>query len=395
MLLYVISIIVYIIAVSISYINEYCPMWVNIPEYISIINSVIILGINILIWIRKKGKPANRVVNSILAMIAIVICFYGTYCNPYWNSIIFKDPKDLTTKGLNEVVSYNEAMEDVNYAMKYLKKIHPALRIDVPKKITDQYYRVKKILKTDEVIRVEELQTCIESIYTIMNDEHTIVCKGDITTAKTYNSNKIEDNSFIRYNIDVERKIAFFTLDKCVYNDYYKKYVKDMFRKVKEHNIQNIIVDLRNNGGGNSKVANEFIRYLDIDKYKTGISQRRKGIFVITEGDEEYKNHKYADMLFKGNVYVLTSNNTFSSAMTFTELIKENDLGLVIGEPPSNSPNCYIDCSVFMTPNAKIQLRISTKQSFAINQDSTDELIQPDIKCNADNALEVLLQRLP
>ncbi|MFA9398889.1 MAG: hypothetical protein ACERKV_11590, partial [Clostridiaceae bacterium] len=39
------------------------------------------------------------------------------------------------------------------------------------------------------------------------------------------------------------------------------------------------------------------------------------------------KNNKYNDMLFEGNVYILTSTSTFSSAMNFAEYIKDNKLG--------------------------------------------------------------------
>ena len=74
--------------------------------------------------------------------------------------------------------------------------------------------------------------------------------------------------------------------------------------------------------------------------------------------------------------------------MTFTDVIQGNKLVTVVGESPSNPPNCYTDVSIFLTPNAKIELWISTKQQFAIDKNKKEGLIQPDIKCEADVAFD-------
>ena len=107
-LLYILSAMICIIALTIGYINEYYVTWVNMPEYISLIITAIILLLNILIWIRKKGKIVFKLTSTILAIALIIIVIINTYCNPYWNSVVYKYADNLSTKSSLDVISYEE-----------------------------------------------------------------------------------------------------------------------------------------------------------------------------------------------------------------------------------------------------------------------------------------------
>ena len=60
-----------------------------------------------------------------------------------------------------------------------------------------------------------------------------------------------------------------------------KKTLAEMLKKVHELGIQNVAVDLRENHGGNSMVANEFFRYLGVETYKTHTGEIRKDFKVF------------------------------------------------------------------------------------------------------------------
>ena len=72
------------------------------------------------------------------------------------------------------------------------------------------------------------------------------------------------------YSVDSSAGMGIFTLRQCVYDEEYKNGLRDFFTAVQENNIRSVIVDLRNNPGGNSLVTNEFIRYLPAESYLTG-----------------------------------------------------------------------------------------------------------------------------
>ena len=203
-----------------------------------------------------------------------------------------------------------------------------------------------------------------------------------------------EETSFVSYEIDKEKDLAVLTLTSCIYDEEYKVCVKEMFTKVKEQGIQNVAVDLRNNGGGDSRVANEFIRYLDVSEYKNMQFEWRLGWFKIPFGSNTITNDKVNDLIFSGNVYLLTSADTFSSAMNFTEFIVDNDLGTLIGEAPGNTPNGYGDIASFKLPNSQLLMFLSTKEFFRVDRTCTDELVEPDIPCDSDDAITVLYETI-
>ncbi len=204
-----------------------------------------------------------------------------------------------------------------------------------------------------------------------------------------------EQESFVSYEIDRERNLALLTLTNCRFNDQYKACLRDLFAGVKTQGIDNVAVDLRGNGGGSSLVANEFIRYLPVDSYNVDGANLRMGPFLLDcSGESINKNRQYTDLVFDGEVYLLTDSGSFSSAMMFAEYIKDNKLGTIIGEPPGNDPNGCGDVANFRLDNSGLYMSVSTKQFFRPDRECTDKLVMPDVECEGDAALEVLCDLL-
>lgn len=211
---------------------------------------------------------------------------------------------------------------------------------------------------------------------------------------EAYMTNESETESFASYKIDKELDLAVLTLTECIYNDEYIASLRDMFTEVKAQGINNVAVDLRGNGGGDSRVANEFIRYLDIDSYKVDTTEQRLGVFMVSQDDAVMENEKYADLTFFGDVYLLTDATSFSSAMLFAQYIKDNDLGTIIGEPPGNDPNGYGDIATFRLDNSGIYISVSTKKFLRASGDATDKLVMPDIECDGEAAMDMLMETI-
>ena len=213
---------------------------------------------------------------------------------------------------------------------------------------------------------------------------------------REYNAGIISDEStdFVSYSIDKNKNLAVLTLKKCNYNDTYVSCLSAMFSEIKASNIQNIAVDLRGNGGGSSQVANEFIRYLDIDEYKTDTFDWRFGFFSIASSRNNITNKKYDQLTFIGNVYILTDTGTFSSAMLFSEYIKDNAIGTLIGEPPANAPNGFGEVTTFRLQHSGLYFQVSTKHFKRADANCTDFLVIPDIECESDEVFDKLDQLL-
>ncbi len=200
-----------------------------------------------------------------------------------------------------------------------------------------------------------------------------------------------EPKDFVYYDIDEQKSLAVLTLTQCNYNQTYIDFVKTMFTEVKQKNIQNVAVDLRGNGGGSSMVGNEFIKYLPVDSYYDGPYDWRWG-FLEFHSNVKISNKQYKNLLFNGNVYILTDYDSFSAAKDFAMLIQDNRLGKVVGEPSANAVNGYGEVTYFYLPNTGLYVQISTKKWYRIDSTNTDEYVMPDYPCESKNCFDKLFE---
>lgn len=463
----------------------------SIPEYVGIVFTLLVIVAAILFILKSNSRKLLKVMVCTCSVIAVALSMLGSCCLPYWNSIMFRINADYHSKPFDYEISADEAKEDLEYAMKYLKKLHPALYGDIPDDISMQYANVKEELEQCDSISVNELRRKIESIFSILGDGHTYIqgnyedrrimkyyrqwigegytiteingisieqllaqnsayysfeveqweyewlsddivtvagldylgfdVKNGIEYTLTSESGEVHteicfledyliwdeyaefnnikdsennDESFVRYTIDSENSLAILYLDECTYNSEYIECVHRMFEEVKALDIQNVAVDIRNNGGGSDMVVTEFFRYLDIDSYKIVSMGWRLCFIYINLGSGIRQNDKYNELLFDGELYLLTSAGTFSSAMEFAEYVKDNEVGTIIGEAPGNVPNGYGEVAFFQLPNSKLFMQISTKRFYRADRNCTDKLVMPDIECKGDEAMEELYNSL-
>lgn len=481
----IINIVLILLSVAVILLNLF---YIDIPRWIGAVLMLAIAGISIWWWLGKK-RLGFAVGMTVLNVIILVIVFVGTYCNPYWNSISFRKNANYYCVDYEKDITCEDALYDLDRAMKYLKETHPLFVSGLSEDMEDLYETACNNLKNYETITANDLCKEIQQIFSSLGDGHTYIVAnfeefhylkyinahemaGDVLVkinqqsleeifkekkslfsyeTETYGINKMKnylssaedldylgfdiengiiytyetvggeilectyypedfvtydeymafnnltdasqengDTEFVSYEIIPECDLAVLTLYSCNYNDEYKACVKSMFTEVKEKGIQNVCVDLRDNGGGNSLVANEFIRYLGTDTYKSWGQDWRLGPLVIKSKGSTMKNSREEELLFTGNVYALTSVYTFSSAMDFAMLITDNDLGTIIGEASGNSPGSYGDIVVFKLPNSGLVMQVSTKKWYRVDTECPDEFIEPDIKCESNEALEVL-----
>jgi C-terminal processing protease CtpA/Prc len=192
---------------------------------------------------------------------------------------------------------------------------------------------------------------------------------------------------------------------------YLKNYTKDarnfgvtlqkLFKKIETDSINNLIIDLRYNSGGDERTGKQLIWYLtdntnidgftnfllisdylkqvmkidfkkDNKKYqeKYGI-ELPNGEINITEKiyDQPYffeiekENSPYildkSIQKFTGNIYVLIGKSTFSAAQILATTMFDNNIGLFIGKPTGNKPTGQTGASGFKLPHSKSLINLS------------------------------------
>lgn len=72
---------------------------------------------------------------------------------------------------------------------------------------------------------------------------------------------------FVWYSVDETASLGIFTLTECHNNDTYSQAVDSFFAEVAAKGIGTVAIDLRYNGGGDSRVIRTFLQYVDVDSY--------------------------------------------------------------------------------------------------------------------------------
>ena len=147
-------------------------------------------------------------------------------------------------------------------------------------------------------------------------------------------------------------------------------FVKDVFAAVESVRAERLVVDLRNNGGGDSSVFEPFFRALA----------------------------NSARINRKGGLFVILGRQTFSSAVLNAIDLRKRTPAVFVGEPTGGKPNHFGEVKTLILPKTKLEVSYSTKffqQSFedtpSLMPDVAVEISIADYRARRDPVLDAIL----
>lgn len=196
----------------------------------------------------------------------------------------------------------------------------------------------------------------------------------------------------------------------------FKKAVDAMFRQVAVDKPRVLIIDVRENGGGEDSIAAELLRHLterpfrllaswrvkrskevrDAGKSLIRIPFRWLGLpYLVTEGRQYYLGPEgtmspplerpilkrpRAKPFFDGPVCVLTGPHTYSAAAEFAEAVKAFGLATIVGEETGGQPNSFGNPFMLPLRRSGLAVQIATARAERASGDVTDfKPVIPDI----------------
>ncbi len=190
----------------------------------------------------------------------------------------------------------------------------------------------------------------------------------------------------------------------------FKPTIDSAFREINKADIKDLVIDIRNNGGGESENASYLYSYLtdkpfrflysmetnqktyendkqrnikytfikDTGKYRTMDSAAKSSQFFGLKIQQPKPNN------FGGNLYVLVDGLSTSAAPQVASLIKLNERGRLIGEeaPGALYGGCGRGYSYFYLPNSGMLTMISLYRLYmnGSNKNIRDKCVAPDYK---------------
>ena len=214
-----------------------------------------------------------------------------------------------------------------------------------------------------------------------------------------------------------------------------QKFFKRSFRKIKKVNAQNLVIDIRNNGGGDINNFVSLTRYIRNTPFKvadTAVSiaknfrpyskyikadfLEKTALFFLTrkKNDGQYhfgywekrtikpKRHNH----FNGNVYVLMNGLTFSASALFCNSVKGQNNVLLVGEETGGGwyGNSGIVIPDIVLPATKLKVRLPFFRLVQYNHIPVkgtgilpDIVVNPtveDVRNNIDRKMEVVKEMI-
>ncbi|PTL34089.1 hypothetical protein C7120_05900 [Prevotella sp. oral taxon 376] len=183
-------------------------------------------------------------------------------------------------------------------------------------------------------------------------------------------------------------KVAIMDFKRFNDPDGMKAFADSMFTTLREKKIHSLIIDITENGGGNSGVGDILLRYISprpFNQYGRYLARVTPTTQKLMRRKQElgwyYAEVRDSDMImplteeeghFKGKVYLLTSNRTFSSASSFAWAFKMFDMGKIIGEETGGMNVCYGDVLAYKLPVSGLNASISYKRFWQYGADEDD-----------------------
>jgi len=184
----------------------------------------------------------------------------------------------------------------------------------------------------------------------------------------------------------------------------FDRYIDSCIKLMNSKGIDSFVIDVRNNSGGNSQLADILISYFNTDKsyalwggrywrisneYKQYLREngdaghdyltKKTGTVWHSAGCDKRKPFSN-DTRFSGRVFLLTGPFTFSSANMLADGIKTYQLATIIGEPTGENTNDFGETYRFTLPHSKVVMQVSTSYDIGADcQRHEHHPVNPDI----------------
>jgi len=165
-----------------------------------------------------------------------------------------------------------------------------------------------------------------------------------------WKTDELNDPTFLGnrdYRLRVIGDTLLFQYNSCTNENHTKEELEDFKTRLLEisKTVKNIVVDLRQNSGGNTSVMGNVFGGFPEDK----------------------------------KLFVAMGRKTFSSAIHHLYYLKNNKNAILIGENAGQKPNRFGDHKIIKLPNSHIKINCSWKY-FEFVPDQDLDVIRPDIK---------------
>lgn len=136
-----------------------------------------------------------------------------------------------------------------------------------------------------------------------------------------------------------------------------KRFYKQIFKELQEKEVKHLIIDLRGNTGGRNEFADDMVPFIMKDNLEDPYLKET----IKWDGKTKtYRLPKSSRLAFKGSIYTLVNEKTFSAGSSLARFLKEYGNAITIGSESGSRYEGFAAGSkeIVNMPNSKIMVAI-------------------------------------
>jgi hypothetical protein len=194
-------------------------------------------------------------------------------------------------------------------------------------------------------------------------------------------------------------------------------FLDSTFREIHRSGVRELVLDLRDNGGGNSSLGDSLLAYMSEDPYRqmaqmdVKVSSQIKRYYALNlPWYSRWYPPLFSDFFkalyetpvgeiasfpgtlvqpdpnplrFREDVYVLINSGTFSSATMLAATVKDYNLGTLVGEETGGLATSYGEVFPFDLPETRLEFGCSSKRFLRPSGEDDGRGVLPDVEAPA------------
>ncbi len=246
----------------------------------------------------------------------------------------------------------------------------------------------------------------------VLPDGRTIRCEIEAITYERLDvaTNRHAERAAPNYTFTriADRRIGYIDYRRCVDAAAFHAFLESTFSSIKTHPVDGLVIDIRQNGGGDSSLNRDLWSFAQAKPFSAGgkvaikVSSRLKREYGFAKYNEIYlppswlaPNGALLDLDFtrfastipganpvryNGPVYLLIGAATFSSAMLCALAAKDYGLATLVGEETGEPANSTGELYSGMTPRIGLDFGFTTKYFWAPKPHPDGQGVLPDVR---------------
>ena len=205
--------------------------------------------------------------------------------------------------------------------------------------------------------------------------------------------------------------LAHFDIDPAEFEDF----IDQTFVKIQQDKIHSLIIDIRDNTGGNTETVAYLSRHLAdkpfklISSVREKLNQDNRGWFnykgkageVITKQWQQWEKPVPAQKAFPGDVYLMVGPSTYSAAIVLATTLEDHHFATLVGEQSGGFANQTAQGNLFNLPHSQLRAYVTTRILVRPNGDTKRHKVEPhhvvnsspnDIKTQNDVGIQRVLE---